>query len=186
MTLRLLGLAVLLCGCSVHMSSSPPPTTAAAKPAKAQPTKTKPKAQAKPTRANPPKTQGKPTRANPAKPTMTKGMSVAAKPIDWSLLPGEWHLDRASSSDGVERFVPTSVELGASRFRPKMAFESSGTVRVLTMGATDRHGMTEGTWTRKGSTLTVRYTHPKRKEAITRIYTVEGLTAKALDLRPQS
>ncbi len=99
-------------------------------------------------------------------------------------LHGDWHEDNTQSGVGIEHYVPTSIDLGAARFRNMISFFAGGTGKILRLAPNDAHYFVNTTWVLTGNKLTVTFTDNKwSSTAGTYDYTYEVLSAGSGNLR---
>ncbi|MES2675868.1 MAG: discoidin domain-containing protein [Pseudomonadota bacterium] len=99
-------------------------------------------------------------------------------------LQGDWHEDNAQSGTDFQHYVPTSVDLGASRFREAISFYAGGAGRIYRLAPNDGHYYVNTTWTLNGKQVTVTFTDNKwSTTAGTYDYVYEVVSASTGNLR---
>ncbi|MCE3251701.1 MAG: uncharacterized protein K0Q67_711 [Cellvibrio sp.] len=99
-------------------------------------------------------------------------------------LHGDWHEDPAQSTAGIEHYVPTSIDLGASRFRNMISFFAGGTGKIFRLAPNDGHYFVNTTWALSGNKVTVTFTdNTWASTAGTYDYVYEVLSASGGNLR---
>jgi hypothetical protein len=97
---------------------------------------------------------------------------------------GDWHEDPAQSTAGIEHYVPTSIDLGASRFRNMISFFAGGTGKIFRLAPNDGHYFVNTTWALSGNKVTVTFTdNTWASTAGTYDYVYEVLSASGGNLR---
>ncbi len=110
--------------------------------------------------------------ANPPAPTCSADVVIL----------GAWQHDQ-SVRDGLT-FVRTDRDLGPSRFRRALTFhdgteDSDATFQTNVLAPNDGHGTAEGTWSIRGTTLTLRYPGAQPAE----VFEIEHADSTTLRLR---
>lgn len=82
-------------------------------------------------------------------------------PVVAANLYGDWHEDRSQSSADIAHYVPTSIDLGATRFRDMISFYAGGTGKILRLAPNDAHYTVNTTWILSGNRVTVTFTDNK-------------------------
>lgn len=141
----------------------------------------------------PPAAPSQPEREAPA-PTPDPAPAPAPDPVpeapagvDWAVLEGSWHMDQEASGavEGVDVYVPSSVDLGPARFRAAMSFGPGSQCTLRRLAPTDAHYFIEGTFTREGGRVAMTLSE-KDGSTVEFDFDVLSLKPDRLELRPLS
>jgi hypothetical protein len=84
-------------------------------------------------------------------------------------LAGSWHEDQSRATGDVHVFVPTTTDLGPSRFRQQYTFSPSGEVELNVLAPDDAHYPVTGSWTRTPEgIIEITYTDTRSAAQVTR------------------
>lgn len=113
-----------------------------------------------------------------------KGCQLDNTQIVEAKLYGQWHEDQNQSDAGIEHYVPTSIDLGAARFRNRISLFQGGSGEVLRLAPNDAHYFVSTTWILSGNKLTVTFTDSRwPSTAGTYDYVYEVLSTENNSLR---
>ena len=87
-----------------------------------------------------------------------KGCQIDSPQVVEANLYGQWHEDQNQSTADTEYYVPTSIDLGASRFRNHISLFQGGNGEFLRLAPNDAHYFVPTTWVLSGNKLTVTFT----------------------------